>query len=273
MSIIVSVKIHDGIVMASDSATTFYTSDGKPGQIYEHANKIVNLVKGLPIGVMTCGSGGIGNASIATLLKDLRQRLAGDDETNTDWRLDPKNYTIEFVNSRVNEFFSEKANQAAFKHFLLLRVCGYSSGHLLPEVWQVTFNEGKCLDPFRIQAEDNFGVRWNGEEEALNRVILGVGTITETGAAAIGKSVEEAAELRNKLLSHTYENLILPAAPIQDAINLARFMVETTTGFIQFSITRPKTVGGPIEIAAITKHEGFKWVQRKHFFSSDFNKP
>src|SRR5260370_28682230 len=77
--------------MASDSATTFYTSDGKPGQIYEHANKMVNLVKGLPIGVMTSGSGGIGNASIATLLKDLRQRLAGDDETNTDWRLDPIN--------------------------------------------------------------------------------------------------------------------------------------------------------------------------------------
>ena len=65
---------------------------------------------------------------------------------------------------------------------------------------------------------------------------------------------------------------ILPVAPIQDAINLARFMVETTTGFIQFSITRPKTVGGPIEIAATTKHESFKWVQRKHFFSSDFNK-
>jgi len=35
MSIIVSVKINDGIVMASDSATTFSTPDGKPGQIYE----------------------------------------------------------------------------------------------------------------------------------------------------------------------------------------------------------------------------------------------
>jgi hypothetical protein len=83
--------------MASDSATTFYDPDGKPGQIYEHANKIVNLVKGLPIGVMTCGSGGIGNASIATLLKDLRQRLAGDDETDAHWKLDPKDYTMEFV--------------------------------------------------------------------------------------------------------------------------------------------------------------------------------
>jgi hypothetical protein len=44
--------------MAADSGTTFSTPDGKPGQIYEHAIKIVNLVKGLPIGAMTCGSEG-----------------------------------------------------------------------------------------------------------------------------------------------------------------------------------------------------------------------
>jgi len=58
-------------------------------------------------------------------------------DTHADWRLDPKNYTMEFVNARVNQFFSEKANEADFKYFLLLRICGYSSGHLLPEVWQV----------------------------------------------------------------------------------------------------------------------------------------
>jgi hypothetical protein len=44
---------------------------------------------------------------------------------------------MEFVSLRVNQFFSEKAKEADFKHYLLLCVCGYSSGHLLPEVWQV----------------------------------------------------------------------------------------------------------------------------------------
>jgi hypothetical protein len=36
---------------------------------------------------------------------------------------------------------------------------------------------------------------------------------------------------------------------------------------------RPKTVGGPIEIAAITKHEGFKWIERRHFFPPAHNAP
>src|SRR5271170_4109920 len=73
-TIIVSVKINDGIIMASDSASTFAT-----GQTYLTADKIVNLVKGLPIGVMVTGNGGIGSESIATLPKDLRRRLDGTD--------------------------------------------------------------------------------------------------------------------------------------------------------------------------------------------------
>jgi hypothetical protein len=54
MTVIVSVKINDGIITASDSASTFAT-----GQTYLTADKIVNLVKGLPIGVMVTGDGGI----------------------------------------------------------------------------------------------------------------------------------------------------------------------------------------------------------------------
>lgn len=104
-------------------------------------------------------------------------------------------------------------------------------------------------------------------------MILGIGTITDAGALAIGVTPEQANEACNKLYPEMYENLIMTAAPIQDAIDLARFMVETTKGFIRFAITRKKTVGGPIEIVVITKHEGFKWVQRKHFFSSEFNRP
>jgi hypothetical protein len=51
--------------------------------------------------------------------------------------------------------------------------------------------------------------------------------------------------------------LAIPTMPIQDAIDLARYLVEVTMGFIKFSIGKqPKTVGGTIEIAAITKHEG-----------------
>ena len=91
------------------------------------------------------------------------------------------------------------------------------------------------------------------------------------GLDALGMTAEQIGPARDAVIPHLYENLILPAAPIQDAIDLSRFMVETTKGFIRFSIRRAKTVGGPVEIAAITKHEGFRWVQRKHFYPRDLN--
>jgi hypothetical protein len=75
MTVLVSIKINDGVVMAADSASSFAS-----GMVYRHADKIVNLRQGLPIGVMVTGAGGIGNESIDTLLKDLRRRFEGKDE-------------------------------------------------------------------------------------------------------------------------------------------------------------------------------------------------
>ena len=89
MTVLVSIKINDGVVMAADSASSFAS-----GMVYRHADKIVNLRQGLPIGVMVTGAGGIGNESIDTLLKDLRRRFEGKDEARRDWALDPECYTL-----------------------------------------------------------------------------------------------------------------------------------------------------------------------------------
>lgn len=58
MTIIVSVKINNGIVMAADSAGTMGS-----GQDYLHARKITNPCEGLPVGAMSTGAGGIGKAA------------------------------------------------------------------------------------------------------------------------------------------------------------------------------------------------------------------
>jgi hypothetical protein len=58
--------------------------------------------------------------------------------------------------------------------------------------------------------------------------------------------------------------------PIADAIDLAEYLVEVTIGFVRFCPGNP-TVGGPIEVAAVTRHEGFKWVKRKHYYDVKLN--
>lgn len=64
--------------------------------------------------------------------------------------------------------------------------------------------------------------------------------------------------------------LILPPMPIQDAIDLAEFLAHAAIMYSRFNIGA-STVGGPIEVAAITKHEGFKWVKRKYYYDARLN--
>lgn len=171
MTVIVSVKINDGIVMAADSAGSM-----ESGQIYAHAHKIANLCEGLSIGAMSTGSGGIGNESVETLLKDLRRRFAGLSADHGDWRLDPETYTVEQVAERLRSFFfEEKAAACADPTNIQLRVCGYSAGRPLAEIWEVNLTQQACPPPRRVMDENGFGVLWDGQYEALNRLILGIG--------------------------------------------------------------------------------------------------
>jgi hypothetical protein len=248
--------------MAADSASSFAS-----GMIYTNAHKIVNVREGLPVGVMVTGAGGIGSESIDTLLKDLSQRLSGKDVAHADWEINPGDYTMQDIAIRLRTFlFEEKSLAHGASTWTRVRLCGYSAGRPLAEVWEVMLMGPDCAAPVCVQNEHEFGPRWDGEYEALDRLIFGLGTKFNEFAVNHGMSAEQAAELREKLAPDLYELLFVEAMPIQDAIDLARFLVDTTIGFVKYSVGRPKTVGGPIEIAAITKHEGFQWVERRNSF-------
>lgn len=267
MTIITSVKINDGIVMAADSMSSFGN-----GMTYAHANKIVNLKKGLPIGAMITGQGGIGNESIETLFKDLRKRFSGESRDHVDWEINSTTYTMEFIALKLREFLYEEKTAAVAENVeMLIRICGYSAGETQAEVWQVYIGQDGCTAPVMIQGKESFGLRWNGQTEALDRLILGCSQTFIAASVAAGATEENAKAMLVAVQPALYEGLSVPSMPIQDAIDLSRFLVETTIGFDKFSFSRRKTVGGPIEIAAITKHEGFKWVQRKHFFNESMN--
>jgi len=259
MTVLVSVKINDGVVMAADSASSYAN-----GMIYNNSRKIVNLHEGLPVGAMVTGAGGIGNESIDTLLKDLNRRFSGKDSAHIEWKLNLDNYSMQSIALKVREFlFDEKSVAHGATTWTKLRLCGYSAGRPLAEVWEVNLMGPCSPEPLCVQNEEEFGLRWDGEYEALDRLVFGLGTRFNEFAIAHGLSGQEAAELREKLVPNLYELLFIEAMPMQDAIDLARYLVETTIGFIKYSVSRPKTVGGAIEIAAISKHEGFQWAQRR----------
>ncbi len=63
----------------------------------------------------------------------------------------------------------------------------------------------------------------------------------------------------------------LNALPKDELANLAESLVNLTS--LKRKVSRDlETVGGPIDVAVISKGDGFVWIKRKHYFDADLNR-
>ena len=275
MTIAISMKINDGLVLAADSASTVVGQDPLGNlfavNVYNNANKVFNLLKGAPIGAITWGAGSIGNASISSVVKDFRRQLSTGDGA-----LNPNNYSIEEVATRFKAFVFDDRYQPAFREVpnkpaLGFIVAGYSTGVDMPDEYRIDIQNGECHGPKRLRETEESGMTWAGEPEAMTRLVLGFspqlpGVLTQD----LGVPPDQVGAAMQVLQQKLQLGLVFPAMPLQDALDLAEFMVETTIKFSRFTPGAP-SVGGPIELAAISKHEGFRWVKRKLYYTSALN--
>lgn len=273
MTICVAVQVNDCLVFAADSAVTLSYGRADGGEIINvlpHGNKVFNLHRDLPICAMTCGLGNIGNDSITTLAKDLRILLMSRDH---EYSVDPAKYTIEEIASKARKFlFEDKFSSLKErpKSDLSFYVGGYSSGAHVPERWLVKIqSEANTSPPPECLGKDS-GLSWGGQPDAIYRLVMGVGLNHTQSLAEAGLSPDQVQSASASLLKNLQAPFLHGAMPVQDAIDFADFLVETTKRFVRF-LPGADTVGGDTDIAVVTKHEGFKWVRRKHYFDSVLN--
>ena len=280
------IGVHDGVVLAADSASTLMVTGSMPQgpqtvngvvNVYDNANKIFNLYKGLPVGCITFGTGSIGNSSIATLIKDLRAKL-----TENELGFDPNRYTIKQVAEILATFLGEECikvtdpvmRQGINLGFLL---GGYSSGEALGESWSVEIKNGVAEQPVELRQKQDPGISWGGQGEALSRIVLGYSpallqVLSHSMRGPEGPIPPEQVIAKiQPALAGLQAPIVFAPMPIQDVIDLARFLVNCAVMYSRFA-PGPQVVGGIVEIAAITKHEGFKWISRKHYYDQEFNK-
>ncbi len=277
MTICVAVKVHDCIVFAADSASSLVVSGQEGGHaqidnVYSHGNKVFNLRKGLPIAAMTCGMGNIGPVSISTLAKDLRDKFCSDERA---WRINDKAYTIEEVATKARQFFYDEHYQKLEAkplgdHSFQFWVAGNGSGAMHGEIWRIEIVNGECEAPKCLAGPEEFDILYDGQPEAINRIVNGYSQPLGGALLEIGLPEQNLDSVLEHIESRTRASLIAPAMPVQDAIALADFLVDLTKRYVRF-LPGADTVGGDTDICVVTKHEGFKWVRRKHYFDTRLN--
>ncbi|WP_149655746.1 hypothetical protein [Mycobacterium simiae] len=281
MTVALYVKVFDGIVLATDSATTLAAalqSGHMIQQVYNNADKIFHLHRRLPIAAMTWGLGVVGPASISSLSKSFRLRLMGRDANFSDDELDIGNFTVKDVAIRASKMFAQAAKDAEWEEFpaeLGYLVVGISSNCDQAEAWLLEFS-GKTVapKPRQVLKDVDYGYKAYAQPDAVDRLFNGYDTqlretlITAGTSQGIDRNVAEN-QIDAALASYKLDP-VQPGMPLPDAIELARFMVVTTEGYARFRIGAD-TVGGPVEVASISPHEGFKWINRKHYYRPELN--
>jgi len=276
MTVCVGIVVNDCIVFAADSASSLVSTSGAASEIinvYSHGDKVFNLVRGLPICAMTCGMGNIGNASIATLTKELRRRLSSPDQG--DWFVNPEAFTIEEIAIKARRFLYEERYLSLHPappapHSFQFWVGGYGSdfdaGH---QVWIITIINGVCEEPVSALAGE-FGWFVGGQPGAIVRLLLGHDPSMASVLQANGMDEASTDAIVTVVRNSCEVPIVQPTMPTKDAIDLADFLVETTKRFVRF-LPGADTVGGNTDIAVVTKYEGFKWIRRKHFYPAALN--
>jgi len=93
-------------------------------------------------------------------------------------------------------------------------------------------------------------------------------------AAKMGKGAyDNIAQNLNQLKHEKYIQPVVQATGFLNKGELAT-MAETLVNLVSFrkQVTlEAETVGGPIDVAVITKGDGFIWIQRKHYFDASLN--
>lgn len=274
MTVCVSVKVHDCLVFAADSASSIQIIDGagRPAviNVYDHGNKMFNLYKGLPIAAMTAGIGNFGASSISTLTKDFRVLLS---DPESEYYIDKKSYDLSDIAQKARRyFFEERFSTLADKPSggFLYWIGGYSSGADLSELWKIEIRDGECAEPICEASREVSTITWGGQPEAISRLLMGYGSGLDQALVSAGLNPDNLDDMLNHILSHTQVGLVNAAMPTRDAIDLAIFLAETTKSFVRF-MPGSNVVGGDIDVATVTKHEGFKWIRRKHFYDRTLN--
>ncbi len=275
MSVVATVKVYDGIVLGAESMTQLTAViNGVPQLVksYENAQKLFH-VGNLPVGVLTYGLGNIGKRSMESFVHEFsraeaaRQAAAGNagPAASDDVGEIAGRFFI-FMRDHYNGAFGQtEVSQRPVLGFVVAGYSGDNQQHLASE-WEFILPVHDA--PVRVRPQDQVGASWRGVAAPFSRLFFGYDPNLENLLIQAGATPAEIQRFRT-VAPGLATAVPFDGMPLQDAIDLCRFVIQTTIGWCTYA-AGSATCGGPIRLATITRGAGFDWVTPpKHYVEGE----
>jgi hypothetical protein len=262
MSLGVVIKGPEGLVLATDSRITLQAQKrGNPPLPVNFDNATKLLAFSGPhthVGAVTYGAAVIGSRTAHSFIPEFELELEKEGQSG---RLEIHEYS-----KALSDFFLKQWKSVTPDNYdgpdMTFIVGGYDAGAAYGKVFLFEI-PGKPDPESRHQGENEFGMTWGGQLEVASRLIHGIDPqvpliIRETVGMADTQVEELVATLRSRLQFPIPYRVL----PLQDCVDLATFLIRSTI-IAQDLAVAVRGVGGPIDVAIITRIEGLKYVQKK----------
>lgn len=225
---------------------------------FDNATKLLKIKGQDYVGAVTYGAGAIGQTAPRTASSFLPEFEA---ELKDSPRL-----TVQVFAERLSAFFMRQWNAAGMPPSgvpdLVFLVGGYDEDAPYGTVFEIFIPSRPA--PREVIAAGMFGAVWGGQREITDRIIQGFDP-------QIPVLVQDMLEIppanrRPQLETDLKNRLRLPIPwqflPLQDCVDLSIFLVRATIT-LQKWLVGIRGVGGAVDVATVTRTEGFKAIQQK----------
>lgn len=260
MSLGIAFKGPEGVVMAADSRVTLMQQLPNNTLLpahFDNATKLLKVGGQNFVGVVTYGQGALGTLEPRTAHSYMPEFEAEVNAVGVG-RLSVQDFT-----QRLSDFFVDRWNganmpQGADPMFFL--VGGFDEGTNYGRLFQVSIPDSPA--PIE-QAANEFGISMGGQTEYVGRLLGGFdGRLPGIVRAALGLDQQQETTMVQEIRKQLNTAIPYQFLPLQDCVDLAIFLIRTTVAIQSFTVGL-RGVGGSIDVATITRMEGYQAIQAK----------
>jgi hypothetical protein len=259
MSLGIVINSPEGVILAAESRVTLSFKDENSNLMhinFDNATKLLSFSNPHNyVGAVAYGQSAIGQRTIHSFLPEFEASLP------------KKRISIDEFAKKLSDFFMiqwQKTMPSDYKGpSITLVVGGFNEGEPYGCVYIIEI-PNKPTPEIRGN-KLTFGITWGGQREFVDRLISGY---DNNALAIIQKTCSvDATKIPDlmKELQTLQMKIPLDTMALQDCVDLAIFFIRTTIIGQQLTIGL-RGCGGPIDVATITRRDGFRYIQKKSVF-------